>query len=224
MSINLDNNFVNVKLIKIIRMFSLYYNSTLIKLILILLIFTPTKTYSQFVFKSDEIKNSYHSEIENQILNNLTEFQFRVWIKENSQQDKDEGLLLLSYINQEWKCEVFIYKYVNEVRQLIKVHEQNDSSDSLLHYLKHDKIIDLPDMETFENKLCFYDEYGTEVHIGFVFGPRYIFEFVTKEAFKRIEYHNPTLYFNTYPSCSELEKINNIINFIHRSFSMLPLY
>lgn len=205
-------------------MLSLNCNSSLIKLILILLIFTSTKSYSQFDFKSDEIKNLYHPEIENQIFNNIIEFQFRVWIKENSQENKDEGLLLLSYINEGWKCEVFIYKYVNEVEQLVRVHIQNDSSDSLLHYLNRDKIFELPEMNTFENKLYFYDDYGTEVHVSFVAGSRYIFEFATKEAFKRIEYQNPTAYFKTYPEFLELKKISNIVNLIHRLFPMLPLY
>lgn len=194
------------------------------KPILILLLFISCNSFSQITFRSDSIRNYFHPEVENKIFNSSIEFQFRVWIKDDSLKSKNEDLLLLSYMNGKWFCEVFKYKRYKRSARLIRVHKKDESSDSLIYFLKEYRIFDLPDMADIRSGFGYPDENGNEVSVVYVGGPVYTFEFVTKDAFKKIEYQNPIFYNKIYGHIKELEKIVTIINFIHKTFPMLPIY
>jgi hypothetical protein len=172
------------------------------------------KVYSQIDFQSDTNKTPIYPNLANQIDNSYPkfDFQFRFWVDGPLLRLSKKRIIIMTLTDTKWICD--LYKIVYSLKNntlVIKKYSQIENCDSIWNYFIQNHIFELPTMDSLmlKFKAITNDRKGDRIIIAD--GLNYSLEFLSKNKYKRLEYHCPITYKNEYPEIPELSNISNIV-------------
>lgn len=182
-------------------------------LILTALLTTFVYGFGQIDFEPDSDKVALFPEVTRKIRNLPTDFDFqlRFWIHGGIALPDAKNLFIMTYKNGKWDSQS--YKFCYKKRTQFNIVE---NSDSIWEYFKENEILSLPDMQALKEEFFTINENGDTGKICVIDGLGYTFEFIKYDKYKRINYHCPITYGETYTHIRELQFVSNIIRLIYR--------
>lgn len=192
-------------------------------LTILLFVFSIANSISQNADEKNLRSNFLHPEVTKHTkeIDETYDFQLRFWINNSSRVPDTKNLFVMTQKEGNWLCASYIarqkwskhrkhwdgYKVKTQ-----KIH--NIDADSIWRFFIENKLLELPDMSALRYKFNKKATDGREYTIEVMDGETYTFEFLTPNSYRRISYHCPAAYAQTFDHIPQLKFVSNIIELI----------
>lgn len=203
------------------KSFTIKAISTMRRLFILLFIWIPLISYSQFKFPNDmDFKSSNLKELKdfriNPIMEDTQNFELRLWV-ETAFVDSTYLLRLTHDEKDTWKAE----KYLINNHKATKTEIQLPTNwDCVWDTLVVHNILTLPDRPSFLHKPTVNDDNKYPiVEIAITDGTTYTVELLSKENKRKYSIDNPIGYFRHYTHSKPLKDFNRILGMLSGVFN-----